>query len=161
MESAVNVGAPPRASVIGTAYAIANRRITRRCGRCSQMAAQIGRQTMQRPRLDLTSAVRLAELADVVVPFSIRVAGDLGVADHLHGGPVPLDALAGATGTHAPSLRRMMRALATFGIFCEVERERFALTPVGELLRADHPRSLRDAYPFVPAEVLAWERYEQ
>src|SRR2546429_9289960 len=116
MESAVNVGAPPRASVIGTAYAIANRRITRRCGRCSQMAAQIGRQTMQRPRLDLTSAVRLAELADVVVPFSIRVAGDLGAADHLPGGPVPLDALAGRPGPHPPLLPPLIRAPQTFAL---------------------------------------------
>jgi SAM-dependent methyltransferase len=116
---------------------------------------------MQRPRLDLASAVRLAELADYVIPFSVRVAGDLRLADQLCDGPRRLRELAAATATHAPSLRRLLRALATAGIFCEVELDHFALTPLGELLRSDHAESLRDAFPFVPDEVRAWSSYER
>lgn len=116
---------------------------------------------MQRPRLDLTSAVRLAELADYVIPFSVRVAGSLGLADVLSEGPRGLDELAAATGTHEPSLRRLMRALTTGGVFCEVELDRFALSPLSELLRSDAPASLRDALPFVPGEVRAWSSYER
>jgi SAM-dependent methyltransferase len=115
---------------------------------------------MQRPRLDLTSAVRLAGLADYVIPFSIRVAGDLCLADQLGDGPGALEDLAAATGTHAPSLRRVLRALATSGVFCEVEPDRFALSPLAELLRSDREPSLRDALRFVPADVRAWSSYE-
>jgi O-methyltransferase domain len=116
---------------------------------------------MQRPRLDLTSAVRLAEMADYVIPFSLRVAGDLRLADRLCDGPRGLEELAAMTGTHSPSLRRILRALITSGVFCEVEQDRFALSPLAELLCSDHPRSLRDALPFVPAEVRAWSHYER
>ncbi len=41
-------------------------------------------------------------------------------------------------------LYRMLRALAGEGIFAENGDGRFALTPMAELLRSDHPRSLRD-----------------
>src|ERR1044071_2173580 len=110
---------------------------------------------MQRPRLDLTSAVRLAELADTVIPFSIRVAGDLGIADHLGDGPCELEDLAAATGTHGPSLRRAVRALGRAGVFCEVERDRFGLSPLAELLQSERTPSLRDALPFDREAVLA------
>jgi SAM-dependent methyltransferase len=116
---------------------------------------------MQRPRLDLTSAIRLAELADTVIPFSVRVAGSLGVADVLSDGPHGLEELAAATGTHGPSLRRLLRALTTGGVFCEVELDRFALSPLSEMLRSDAPVSLRDAVPFLPEEVRAWSSYER
>ena len=36
----------------------------------------------QRTRIDLQSIFRLTELADFIVPFSLRVVCDLGVADH-------------------------------------------------------------------------------
>jgi len=38
----------------------------------------------------------------------------------------------------------MLRALAGEGVFIEHEDGRFALTSMAELLRSDHPRSLRD-----------------
>ena len=38
------------------------------------------------------------------------------------------------TGTHAPSLYRVMRTVATLGILTEDAPHRFALTPVGEVL---------------------------
>lgn len=39
------------------------------------------------------------------------VAAKLGLADHLANGPKSADELAGPTGTHAPSLYRLMRTL--------------------------------------------------
>jgi SAM-dependent methyltransferase len=80
----------------------------------------------------------------------------LGVADHLTEGPRSVEELAEATGTHAPSLYRALRALACKEIFTEVEPGKFALTPMAEFLRADHPLSLKDAYPLIPADVEAW-----
>ncbi|QLQ35876.1 methyltransferase [Micromonospora robiginosa] len=111
---------------------------------------------LARPRADLEALTRLTELADYIVPFTVRVVADLGVADQLADGPRPVAELADATGAHAPALLRALRALAGKGIFTEVEPEVFALTPLAEPLRADHPLSLRDAYPLLAADVRAW-----
>ncbi|QWF84823.1 methyltransferase [Amycolatopsis sp. CA-230715] len=113
-----------------------------------------------RQRLDLQSVVRLSELADYIVPFTIRVVGELGVADELVAGPRPVAEIAEATGAHAPSLCRALRALAARGIFTEVTPETFALTPLAEPLRSDHPLSLRPAYPLLACDVAAWSRFD-
>jgi hypothetical protein len=98
----------------------------------------------------------LLSLADSTIPFAIRAAGTLGVADHLAAGPMGVDDLALATGTHAASLRRLLVALASCGIFEEVGPDRFGLAPPGELLQSDHPISLRDAYRLSALEAGAW-----
>jgi SAM-dependent methyltransferase len=71
------------------------------------------------------------------------VAAELGIADLLAQGPQPADALARATGSHAPSLRRLMRALTSLELCVECDDGSFALTPMGSLLRTDAPNSLR------------------
>jgi hypothetical protein len=76
------------------------------------------------------------------VSQAIHVAATLGVADLLQGGPRSIDELAEATETHAPTLYRLLRALAGVGIFAEVDG-RFCLTPLAEYLRTDAPMSLR------------------
>lgn len=115
-----------------------------------------GAATRSRPRLDLASFVRLTEIADYFVPLTIRAVAELGVADELIDGPMTVEGLAEATDTHAPSLYRALRALACKGVFTEVEHGTFALTPLAELLRSDHPLSLRDAYHLMPADMAAW-----
>ncbi len=57
--------------------------------------------------------------------------------------PLPAADLARATGTHAPSLRRVLRLLVSVGVFEEDEAGRFALTPLGTLLREDAPGSMK------------------
>ena len=111
-------------------------------------------------RIDLRAILRLAELADYIVPFTIRVVADLGIADLLADGPRTAEALAEATGSHAPSLRRALRALACKGIFAEVEPGLFALTPIAGPLRSDHPLSLRGAFPLLAADVQAWAHFD-
>jgi O-methyltransferase/methyltransferase family protein len=74
---------------------------------------------------------------------AIQVAAALGIADLLRKGPRTSDDLAGATDTHAPSLYRLLRALASEGIFEELPDRRFTLTPKAELLCADTPGSLQ------------------
>jgi hypothetical protein len=103
---------------------------------------------------------RLQELADYVVPLCLRAVCELAVADHLVDGPRTVEELAAATGTHAPSLHRALRALACKGIFTEVSPGRFGLTPMAQLLRGDHPLSVRDAYPLLPADLVAWSRLD-
>ena len=76
------------------------------------------------------------------VSQAIYVAAALGIADLLEDGPKSADELAEATGTHAPSLYRLLRALASVGLFIETD-DRFGLTPLAEYLRTDTPGSLR------------------
>lgn len=79
-----------------------------------------------------------------MVSQTIHVAARLGIADLLKDGAKSSDELARATATHAPSLHRMLRALAALGLLDEVEPGRFALTPLGGSLRTGVPGSLRN-----------------
>ncbi len=74
---------------------------------------------------------------------AIYVAAKLGIADLLSAGPRSADELATATKTHARSLYRLLRTLASGGVFAEDGARRFALTPLAECLRADVPGSQR------------------
>lgn len=76
---------------------------------------------------------------------ALHVAARLRVADHLAQGLSRVEELAAATGTHAPSLRRLLRALAAFGVFREKDDGCFGLTPIGERLVAAAPGSARGA----------------
>jgi orsellinic acid C2-O-methyltransferase len=76
---------------------------------------------------------------------ALALAAKLGLADLMKDGPRPIGELAQATDTHATSLGRMMRLLASAGIFEERERGSFALTAHGELLRSDVPGSMRSS----------------
>src|SRR3954471_13444640 len=71
----------------------------------------------------------------------VHVAAKLGLADRLADGPRTHDELAAATGTHARSLYRLLRTLASVGIFSEDEEGRFSQTPLSEALRKDVPGS--------------------
>ncbi len=77
------------------------------------------------------------------VSHTIATAAKLGIADILKDGPKNSDELAKETQTHESSLYRLLRTLASFGIFTEVRPRTFALTPLGEHLRTDAPMSLR------------------
>src|SRR5262245_59820586 len=76
---------------------------------------------------------------------SLYVAATLGLADLIAGGTRGAGGLAAATGAHAPSLRRLMRWLASNGVFVEEEDGDFSLTPLGECLRSGVPGSMRAA----------------
>ncbi len=73
----------------------------------------------------------------------VYVAAKLGIADLLKDGPKSSEDLAAATQVHAPSLYRILRSLAGFGIFAEDEDRRFTLNPMAEPLRSDVPGSAR------------------
>jgi hypothetical protein len=77
------------------------------------------------------------------VSKALNVAAELGLADLLQPGPRTSDDLATACGAHAPTLYRLLRALASVGVFTEVDERRFALTPLAELLRSDVSGSMR------------------
>src|SRR5438309_7351738 len=77
------------------------------------------------------------------VSQALYVAAQLQIAEHLATGALSSAALAQATSTHAPSLRRLMRTLTALGVFAEPEPDTFALTSTGGLLRHYRPGSLR------------------
>jgi hypothetical protein len=63
----------------------------------------------------------------------------LGVADHMNATPMAVEEIAGKTGAHAPSLYRVMRMLASMGVFKEEQGKRFALTARGRAAQIRHP----------------------
>ena len=80
-----------------------------------------------------------------VMGQALHAAAKLGIADTIAAGPRHVDDIAADTGTHAPSLRRLLRTLCSGGIFIETEPGQFALTPLGQTLRSDVPDSVRAA----------------
>jgi hypothetical protein len=92
---------------------------------------------------------------------AIRVAAELGIADIIANGQTSSDVLAEATGSHPRALYRVLRALASVGIFSEHEPGQFALTPMAELLRSDAPTSLRGRarYAGNPEQWRAWGEF--
>ncbi|MET9297500.1 methyltransferase [Streptomyces sp. NPDC003077] len=61
----------------------------------------------------------------------IHTAVELRIPELLRAGPRRSDELAALTDTHPPSLYRLLRSLATFGVLLETDPGRFALAPAG------------------------------
>jgi len=72
---------------------------------------------------------------------AVHVAAHLGIADLLADGPMHADEIAAQTKTHALSLYRLLRTLASAGIFAEASDGTFRLTPMADALRKDAPDS--------------------
>jgi SAM-dependent methyltransferase len=77
------------------------------------------------------------------VSKAIYVAARLGVADLLAAGPKTVERLAAEAGADAPTLRRLLRALAGVGVFREDAEGRYELTQFAEFLRSNVPGSQR------------------
>ena len=77
------------------------------------------------------------------ISHALYVVAKLGVADLLRDGPRSADDLAKGTQTHAPSLARVLRLLASIGVFEELDDGTFGSKPLGDLLRADIEGSMR------------------
>jgi O-methyltransferase domain/Dimerisation domain len=83
---------------------------------------------------------------------ALYVAAKLGIADLLAAKPKTVSELAAATRTHERSLYRVLRSLASIGVFEETEPKVFALTPYAEPLRTDAPNSMRNGAIFMGEE---------
>lgn len=81
----------------------------------------------------------------------IGVIAQLGIADLLTDGPKDAADLAEATGTHAPTLYRLLRTAASLGVFAEDNQGCFHLTALAELLQRDVPGSLHARAMFAGA----------
>ncbi|HEY9659746.1 MAG TPA: methyltransferase dimerization domain-containing protein, partial [Allocoleopsis sp.] len=100
--------------------------------------------------LQMSNAYRVSQ--------AIHVAAKLGIADLLADGAKDSATLAEATHTHAQSLYRLLRALASLGIFAETETGEFELTPRAATLQSEVPGSLRD-YAIVIGEAWHWQTW--
>jgi len=92
------------------------------------------------PGGDIAPPLELMDLAaHFMVARAVGVVAKLRIADHLAGGPRSASELAGLCGAHPRSLYRVLRLLASAGLFTTDGDGRFSLTPLGDCLRADHP----------------------
>jgi len=88
----------------------------------------------------------------------LHAAAKFRLADHLADGPRSAQELAGPTKTHAPSLHRLMRTLASLGVLTEDGQHRFGLTPLGKALKTGAPGSARETLLTVAG--LFWRAFE-
>jgi hypothetical protein len=89
------------------------------------------------------------------VSQAVSVAAKLGIADMLAGGPRTCDELARANQVNEGALYRLLRTLASLGVFTEVSERTFGLTPMAEFLRSDTKGSAR-AMAIMMGEEWSW-----
>lgn len=70
---------------------------------------------------------------------ALYVIAKLGIASRLANGSCSVTDLAEATLTSEDSLRRLLRTMASFGLFHEESHNVYALTPLGATLDANTP----------------------
>ena len=92
-------------------------------------------------------------------PRCLHVAAELGVADRLDDRAATPEELAKAVGAHPQSLARVLRTLASVGVFEEVDG-RFRHSAASRLLRSDHPQSQRSFVRMMGMPV-HWAAYGQ
>src|SRR5437867_1749028 len=91
-----------------------------------------------------SAAETIAQMASGYwVSQALYVAAKLGIADMLASGPRSIEELALESGALRPALYRLLRALASLGIFAEIDAARFELTPLAQPLRSDVADSKR------------------
>jgi hypothetical protein len=98
-------------------------------------------------RKEMTEALPHQQLDGMITGYwisqAIYAAAKFNIADHLKDGSKSVDELAEATSTNVDALYRLLRALASKGIFAEGEPRQFSLTPLAEPLQSDVPGSKR------------------
>jgi hypothetical protein len=109
------------------------------------------------PKADLLALVRGHRLTDMIV-----VVARLRIPDLLARGAADAPTIAAATGSHAPTLYRLLRTLAAAGVLHEDDEKRFSLTATGSYLASDHPESFAGWVSNIdrPAMREAWANLE-
>ena len=91
-----------------------------------------------------------------LISKAISIAAKLKIADYLKDGPKSVDELAGESGAHPDSLYRLLRMIASLGIFAKIRQEegqgqqgdnnqrKFELTPMASLLQSEAKSSIRN-----------------
>ncbi|MCW0218102.1 MAG: hypothetical protein OJI67_07245, partial [Prosthecobacter sp.] len=82
-------------------------------------------------------------LSGYTLSSAVYVAAKLAIADELVDGPLSIASLASVLSVNESALYRLMRALASAGIFCELPDRLFKLTALAATMRSDTLNSLR------------------
>jgi hypothetical protein len=85
---------------------------------------------------------------------------EIGVPDQLAKGARQCSEIAREAAVSEDGLYRLLRALASVGLFAEGAERRFRLTGMGQLLRSDHPQSLAGFARFT-AHDITWRPWGQ
>jgi hypothetical protein len=107
-----------------------------------------------------------AQLMQMAMGFSstflLRAAAQLCLADHLADGPKSATQLANLTNAHAPALYRLLRTLASIGIFIEDEAHRFSITALAEPLRSNVTGSVRTSILSITGDlfIIPWSKLD-
>jgi C-methyltransferase len=94
-------------------------------------------------RLTPASAAMIEMILAGWTSQAITVAAQLGVADALADGPLPIDQLAARVDADADALRRLLRALISRGVFRYRRDGRYELNSLADTLRSDAPASMK------------------
>jgi hypothetical protein len=115
------------------------------------------------PDIEQTGRGRLLSLiSGHWVTRSIYTAAELDIAGHLMEGPKKVSELAKLTECHEESLYRLLRMLASVGVFHEHEGRVFSNTAASELLAKAHPESLRTVVLFFKDEITStWSKLSE
>jgi hypothetical protein len=87
----------------------------------------------------------------IIAAQAIHAAAQFKIPDLLAPGPKSSTELAAECGADAPTLERLLRALTSIEMFQRMPDGRYRNTPLTDILRADHPQSLRAEGMFLPA----------
>ena len=90
----------------------------------------------------------------------VQVAAKLKLADLLKDGPRTADQLAKIAAVRAPELYRVLRALASVGVFAETKNGKFKLTPLAATLQTGVPGSMRTSALMLNAD-WQWDAWQQ
>src|SRR5205823_1328129 len=106
------------------------------------------------------AAFVIERLAGLVEVRMLAVVCELGIPDRLRAGPTDVAGLARDAGADPDALARVLRFLVSRGIFTRGSDGRFVNNAVTDVLRADHPDSMRDWVLFIGASWHAqiWSR---
>ena len=90
------------------------------------------------------AAAVLRVISEFWAARALYVAAKLGIADLVKDGPKTVEQLASETGTHAPSLYRLLRALTSTGWFAQDDAGRFGPTAITAGIQSGASGTLRN-----------------
>ena len=105
-------------------------------------------------------AILMQMLFGAQMQRSVCLAARLGIPDLLAERAQTAEELADKTSMHAPSLYRLLRTLASIGVFSETADRKFELTPISALLRGNAPNSVRD-FAVMMGEDWIWQAWAE
>ena len=93
---------------------------------------------------NLEAAIAVSDMIlNATLTQMLSVAANLNIADLLKDGAKTSDELAKLTGADSESMYRLMRGLASAGVFAEIEGRKFELTAMADCLRNDSKFSMK------------------